>query len=696
MKLSRFSVSICRWAAMALGLLAMLALPASAQLDLDGGGLTLVQEGPAAANAGDPVPNNLATGATPFASSDLGEEYVLPYHLFENLNDGAYGNGYSWIGGDPEFNPYDDAFAGIDLGNTPVDNVQSIAFGRSNVLVGDVCNFGTVCTDRHLGLYTLQYTQVPGPSNNLDLGMTGNALTGWVDIGTLDYIASEGPETNFNNTWQRHRYNFDPVSATGIRLIVPMTGMNGGTAIDEIELYDEAGAYVPPPPPPDVVAIAPVDPYTITWDGNDGDYFDEEIPPDNAIVPDNFALASNGAMPFTSSDLGPELGIVYHVVDNVNDGFYGNSNSWIGGDNNPYAPQVFAGVALAEPVSITRIAWGRDNGNGAWDDSYAGTDACGGQCDDRSLGTYTLQFTRVVDPDADTADTGDADTGWQTIGTVGYTQSTNDGPGGDFTSFLRHQFEVSDSGAGILATGVRLLVPRTGLGGGTAIDELEIYGTVGPVGPACDFTGDGICGIEDINALTAVVIAGSDELKYDLDRNGEVNQEDRRIWVEDLKNTWYGDSNLDLEFTSGDMVQVFVRGKYETDADAGWDDGDWNGDGKFGSSDMVTAFAKGGYEKGQRPPKSLSFPSRQVSYCCHSDSPWASDCDDIDPGSEDKWINDVCLRFGKMGKPKVSPADQNGGRGNSLGLCRDGGVRSETDLGGNCHRPTCARVVTQR
>ena len=292
----------------------------------------------------------------------------------------------------------------------------------------------------------------------------------------------------------------------------------------------------------------------------------------------------------------------------MNDGFYGNSNSWIGGDNNPYAPQVFAGVALAEPVSITSIAWGRDNGNGAWDDSYAGTDACGGQCDDRSLGTYTLQFTRMVDPDADTADTGDADSGWETMGTVGYNQSTNDGPEGDFTSFLRHQFEVSDSGVGILATGVRLLVPRTGLGGGTAIDELEIYGTVGPVGPACDFTGDGICGIEDINALTAVVIAGSDELKYDLDRNGEVNQEDRRIWVEDLKNTWFGDSNLDLEFTSGDMVQVFVRGKYETGADAGWDDGDWNGDGKFGSSDMVTAFAKGGYEKGQRPPQVAVVP----------------------------------------------------------------------------------------
>ena len=49
------------------------------------------------------------------------------------------------------------------------------------------------------------------------------------------------------------------------------------------------------------------------------------------------------------------------------------------------------------------------------------------------------------------------------------------------------------------------------------------------------------------------------------------------------------------------MVQVFVKGKYETGATAGWEDGDWNGDMKFGSSDMVAAFVASGYEKGLRP-----------------------------------------------------------------------------------------------
>ena len=196
---------------------------------------------------------NLATGATPFASSDLGPELGIGYHLFDNLNDGAYGNEYSWIGGND--NPYPDAFAGIDLGSVAVSNIQSIAFGRSNVLAGDAGCGGEVCLDRWMGLYTLQYTQVSRPSNNLDLETTGNPTTGWVEIGTLDYGPSEGPGTNFNNTWQRHRYNFTPVSATGIRLIVPGTGIGGGTAIDEIELYNQAGPYVPPPPAPDVLEI---------------------------------------------------------------------------------------------------------------------------------------------------------------------------------------------------------------------------------------------------------------------------------------------------------------------------------------------------------------------------------------------------------------------------------------------------------
>ena len=138
---------------------------ASAQLIVSGGGLTLVEEG---GPAGGIVPMNLATGTTAFASSDLGPELGVSFHVATNLNDQLYGNFNSWIGGDTNpFNP--EVFAGIDLGGLTA-NVQSIAFGRDNL--------GTF-NDRVQGLYTLQYTQTGVPSGNLALATSGDPATGW-------------------------------------------------------------------------------------------------------------------------------------------------------------------------------------------------------------------------------------------------------------------------------------------------------------------------------------------------------------------------------------------------------------------------------------------------------------------------------------------------------------------------------------
>ena len=50
-----------------------------------------------------------------------------------------------------------------------------------------------------------------------------------------------------------------------------------------------------------------------------------------------------------------------------------------------------------------------------------------------------------------------------------------DGPGGLFTGYLRHEFDVAQGDGPVMATGVRLLVPAVGLAGGTAVDELEVY-----------------------------------------------------------------------------------------------------------------------------------------------------------------------------------------------------------------------------
>lgn len=175
---------------------------ANAGLVLSGGGLTLVEEG------GSIAPGNLAATGTAFAK-DLLPGYPAS-HTIPGLNDQLPGNSKSWIGESI------DTFAGIRFGATPVP-VSSIAFGRDNT--GGF-------TDRTPGLYTLQYTTVPNPDAS---------TTSWTTIGTLNYGPAGG--TNFAFPSKRHRYAFNAVAATGIRLIVPSGGLATGTCIDELEAY---------------------------------------------------------------------------------------------------------------------------------------------------------------------------------------------------------------------------------------------------------------------------------------------------------------------------------------------------------------------------------------------------------------------------------------------------------------------------
>jgi hypothetical protein len=117
-----------------------------------------------------------------------------------------------------------------------------------------------------------------------------------------------------------------------------------------------------------------------------------------------------------------------------------------------------------------------------------------------------------------------------------------------------------------------------------------------------DFDNDGQLTAADIDALTSAVRAGSTDSQFDVNLDGTVSGADRVAWVEQLKNTYFGDANLDGEFNSGDLVVVLGAGEYE-DAIAGnstWATGDWDGDGDFTTSDLVTALSGGGYENGPR------------------------------------------------------------------------------------------------
>jgi hypothetical protein len=144
--------------------------------------------------------------------------------------------------------------------------------------------------------------------------------------------------------------------------------------------------------------------------------------------------------------------------------------------------------------------------------------------------------------------------------------------------------------------------PRSPYGGGENVWMVPLMLTEGGAGVPGDVNGDGTADAADIDAVAGAVGSGSTDPKYDLDNNASVTDADRVFLVENLLNTYIGDSNLDGVFTSGDLVAVFTVGEYEdgTADNSGWAEGDWNGDMDFDSSDFVAAFTAGGYELGPR------------------------------------------------------------------------------------------------
>jgi hypothetical protein len=115
---------------------------------------------------------------------------------------------------------------------------------------------------------------------------------------------------------------------------------------------------------------------------------------------------------------------------------------------------------------------------------------------------------------------------------------------------------------------------------------------------AGDFDGNGFLAVADIERLSHEVRIGSNDLRFDLDGNGVVDQEDRRYWVENIAGTYFGDANLDGQFNSSDLVHVFQANDYEDNfaLNSSWDTGDFDGDREFSTSDLVLAFQRGRYE----------------------------------------------------------------------------------------------------
>jgi hypothetical protein len=152
--------------------------------------------------------------------------------------------------------------------------------------------------------------------------------------------------------------------------------------------------------------------------------------------------------------------------------------------------------------------------------------------------------------------------------------------------------------------------------GNEFFDSTEFTATVVPSVLECDFMGDGVCDITDLNEMLSigpvsdgVPAAGMEE--YDLTGDGVINNEDVDEWLalaaeEDGFGSPYkrADANLDGTVDGLDFI-LWNAGKFT--ATLLWDGGDFNGDGindgldfiqwnanKFTSSDGVSAVPEPG------------------------------------------------------------------------------------------------------
>ncbi len=118
-----------------------------------------------------------------------------------------------------------------------------------------------------------------------------------------------------------------------------------------------------------------------------------------------------------------------------------------------------------------------------------------------------------------------------------------------------------------------------------------------------DFDRNGVLDANDIDLLSAQIRAMTNDADFDLNDDLVVDRQDHIVWVKQLKNTWYGDADLDGEFNSADFVRVFQLGEYEDGVaqNSNWGSGDWNADAEFDSGDFVDAFQDGGFELGPAP-----------------------------------------------------------------------------------------------
>jgi hypothetical protein len=124
-----------------------------------------------------------------------------------------------------------------------------------------------------------------------------------------------------------------------------------------------------------------------------------------------------------------------------------------------------------------------------------------------------------------------------------------------------------------------------------------------------DFDADQSLTVDDVDALVAAINdQATIDLRFDLNRDGHVTGADLERWIVDIFGSYAGDSNLDGQFSTSDLILVLQAGIYEDTivGNGTWEAGDWDGDLEVTSRDFVVALQAGGFEAGPRSSSSLA------------------------------------------------------------------------------------------
>ena len=101
--------------------------------------------------------------------------------------------------------------------------------------------------------------------------------------------------------------------------------------------------------------------------------------------------------------------------------------------------------------------------------------------------------------------------------------------------------------------------------------------------PIGDFDGSGTLDDIDLDLLNEQIKIGGHDAFYDLNGDGQVTDDDRQLWVQDIAGTFLGDANLDASVDAADLNALALNWRQPI---ASWAAGDFNGDGYVSAADL--------------------------------------------------------------------------------------------------------------